>query len=90
MSNSNALPLLDLGLEVSIALLELRDVIKLPLSRLTSGKSVARSLQGNLVVGVDGNSRERSLATTRLADAVCGRRVGDRGLPPERAVKHDG
>lgn len=73
MSNSNALPLLDLRLELGLTLLKLADVIKLPLSRLTGGKGVARSLQGNLVVGVNGDGRERALSAARLADAV-GRR----------------
>jgi len=53
MSHSNALPLFDLSLELRVALLESADVVKLPLSRLTSGKRVARSLQGNLVGRVD-------------------------------------
>lgn len=78
MSNSNALPLLNLGLEVGVVLLEFRDVVKLPLSRLTSCKSVACSLQGDFVARVDRNGREGTFSTTRLADAVGGRRICDR------------
>jgi hypothetical protein len=49
LSNSNALPLLYLKLELSIALLEILNVGKLPLSGLAGCQGVARSLQCNLV-----------------------------------------
>jgi hypothetical protein len=52
MSNSNALPLFNLGQQLVVALLEGGDMIKLALTRLTSRKRVACSLQGDLVVGV--------------------------------------
>lgn len=73
MSNSNVFPLLNLGLEISVASLQFRHVVEFPLSRLTSGKSVTCPLQGDFVVGVDSNGRESTLAATRLADAVRGR-----------------
>ena len=84
MSDSNVLPLLDFGRKLGVATLKLRDVVKLPLPRLAGGKSVARTLQGDLVVGVDGDGRESALATTRLADAICGRRVSDRARQRRR------
>lgn len=79
MSDSNVLPLLDFGRKLGVATFKLGDVVELPLPRLTSGKSVARTLQGNLVIGVDSNGRKSALAATRLADAVGvgGRRVDD-------------
>ena len=91
MSDSNVLPLLDFGRKLGVATLKLRDVVKLPLPRLAGGKSVARTLQGDLVVGVDSNRRESALAATRLADAVGvgGRRVDDGRLPSEGARVQD-
>lgn len=73
MSHSNALPLLKLSLKLRVASLEFANVVKLPLPRLTSGKSIARSLQGDLVGRVDRDGREGTLSATRLADAVCSR-----------------
>lgn len=64
-------------------------MVELPLSRLTSGKGVARSLQSDLVVGVDSDGRQSALAATRLADTVGSRRVGDRRLSSERARVQD-
>jgi len=71
MSHSNALPLFDFSFELRVALLEGADMVKLPLTRLTGSKGVACPLQGNLVTGVDGDAGQRTLAPTRLADAVC-------------------
>lgn len=73
MSHSNALPFLNLSLKLRVALFEVVHVVELSLPRLTSSKSVASSLQGNFVAGVDRDSREGTLSTTRLADAVCSR-----------------
>ena len=89
MSDSNVLPLLDFGRKLGVATLKLRDVVKLPLPRLAGGKSVARTLQGDLVVGVDSNRRESALAATRLADAVCCRLVGDRRLSSSIVVQNE-
>jgi len=71
MSHSNALPLFDLSFELRVASLEGADMVKLPLSRLTSSKGVACALQSDLVARVDGDAGQRTLAPTRLADAVC-------------------
>ena len=70
MSSSNALPLLHFSLKLRVASFEVIDMIELSLPRFTSGKSIASSLQGDLVRRVDRNVRERALPTTRLADAV--------------------
>lgn len=70
MSNSNVLPLLNFSSELGVAVLELADVVKLPLAGLTGCKGVASSLQGNLVVGVNGNGGKSALSAARLADAV--------------------
>ena len=72
MRHSNALPFLDLSLKLRVALFEVADMIELSLPRFTSRKSIACSLQGNLVGGVDCDVGQRTFATTRLADAVCG------------------
>jgi hypothetical protein len=70
MSHSNALPFLNLSLKLRVASFEVVDMVKLPLPRLTSGKSIASSLQGNFVGRIDRDGREGTLSTTRLADAV--------------------
>jgi len=72
MSHSNTLPFLNLGLKLRVASFKIADMIKFPLPRFTSSKRIASSLQGNLVGWVNGNVGERTLATTRLADAVGG------------------
>jgi len=72
MSQSNALPFLNLSLKLRVALFEFVNMIELPLPRFTSGKRIASSLQGYSVVRVNSDARERTLATTRLANAVGG------------------
>lgn len=71
MSNSNTLPLLQLSLKLRIASLEVADMVKLPLPRFASSKGIASSLQGDFVVGINRDSRERAFPSTSLADAVC-------------------
>jgi hypothetical protein len=68
LSKSNILPLLEFGLEFCVASLKSSDVVKLPLPGVTSGKSIARTLQSHFVGGVDGDWRERTLSTTGLGD----------------------
>lgn len=72
MSHSNALPFLNLSLKLRVASFEIIDMIELPLPRFTSSKRIASSLQGDFVQRVDSDCGERTLATTRLADAVGG------------------
>jgi hypothetical protein len=78
MSNSNALPLLDLGLQISIALLESSDMLKFPLPRVTSSKSVASSLESDFIGRIDADRGKRTLSATRLSDiGVQSRRACD-------------
>lgn len=49
LCNSDSFPFLDLGFQFCVALLQSLHVVELALPRVAGGKSIARSLQGDLV-----------------------------------------
>jgi hypothetical protein len=55
-----------LSFEIGNARLKLRNVVKLTLTRLTSCKRVASSLDGDFVAWVDFNCRKRTLASAAV------------------------
>jgi hypothetical protein len=65
-STSDALPLFHFRFQFRSSLLESLNMVELPLSRVTSCKSIARTLQSHLVGWVNRDGGKWTLSTTWL------------------------